>query len=90
MKTTSITLCRTFNIGNYESIEVGLTVEVDDHDPILHTTEKLNERLCSMRESLSAKYRKACNIVNSTEGTYSDEDLEEAKAYIEEVCGVFD
>jgi hypothetical protein len=51
-KITEVRLDRTFNLGNYESLKIGLTADVDQEDDV---QEVLNE----LKQEAKSFYRQA-------------------------------
>lgn len=55
MKITTITLGKTFNTGNYTSIRLDLTAEIDENENIDNVCKQLDATITDLRTSAITK-----------------------------------
>lgn len=56
MKITAITLGRTINVGNYESVRLDLHAVLEEDESLKHALEKLKDEIDSQESKLRKEY----------------------------------
>jgi|WetSurMetagenome_2_1015567.scaffolds.fasta_scaffold68450_2 hypothetical protein len=95
MKIKQVEYSKTFNIGNYESLRIGLVAEVEQGENEREVLQRLNERVHALRDTLSSQYKKACQMAQYSQADikklgYSKETWLAAKAYLNDLESVFE
>lgn len=82
---------KTFNIGNYESLRIGLIAEVQSGENEKEVLQELNKRVHALRETLSSRYKEACKIVQTplAQAKKLGYDVEKAKRLLADVESMF-
>jgi hypothetical protein len=89
MKIIKVEVARTFNIGNYQSLKLGLEAEVEIGEDQIEATKTLNTKLLVLRDILGPDYIEATNIVNDTKRNYSKTEKKDAQSLIDQMHKAF-
>lgn len=90
MNVTKVTIGRTFNIGNYQSLRVELEADITGTGiSVAGAALSLDQKLNTMKKLLGSDYAKSCAIVSQPE-KYSKSEIKTAQDYIDQISNEID